>query len=96
MQGLFNQALETWLLVYFYLPWLWALSEAVVARFAHEGRHELKVSVVFFLLDSLKDLVLGIPWSLYGTFVIEQRHGFNQSTKMLFFTDLVKQVLGAL
>lgn len=37
-----------------------------------------------------------LPFSLYSTFVIEQRHGFNKQTLGLFFADLAKtQVLFA-
>lgn len=51
-----------------------------------------QVSVAFFLIDSLKDLVIGLPWSLWSIFVIEQRHGFNKQTPLLFLTDQLKQV----
>jgi STE24 endopeptidase len=37
--------------------------------------------------------LLELPFSLYHTFVIEERFGFNRSTPALFFTDLVKQAL---
>ncbi len=51
-----------------------------------------QVSMAFFLLDSLKDQLLGIPWSLWSIFVVEQRHGFNKQTPLIFFTDQLKQV----
>lgn len=33
--------------------------------------------------------VLGLPFALYGVFVVEERHGFNKSTLGLFFADKV-------
>lgn len=33
------------------------------------------------------------PGSLYSTFVIEQRHGFNKQTPGLFASDLLKSLL---
>lgn len=51
-----------------------------------------QVSVAFFLLDSVKDQLLGIPWSLWSIFVVEQRHGFNKQTPLLFLSDQLKQV----
>jgi STE24 endopeptidase len=40
--------------------------------------------------------LVGLPFSLYRTFVIETRFGFNKMTLALFFADLVKQAaLGA-
>jgi STE24 endopeptidase len=47
---------------------------------------------VVFLLSvfGLMSLV-GLPFSLYSTFVIEQQFGFNKTTPIKFVTDLVKQ-----
>ena len=47
---------------------------------------------VVFLLSvfGLMSLV-GLPFSLYNTFVIEQKFGFNKTTPIKFVTDLVKQ-----
>uniref|UniRef100_UPI0035B45026 M48 family metallopeptidase n=1 Tax=Chitinimonas sp. TaxID=1934313 RepID=UPI0035B45026 len=40
--------------------------------------------------------VLGLPFSLYGTFVLEARFGFNKTTPAVWLVDLVKStVLGA-
>lgn len=36
--------------------------------------------------------IVNIPFSLYSTFVVEQRHGFNKQTIGLFFTDMLKQL----
>lgn len=32
--------------------------------------------------------LINIPWSLYSTFVIEEKFGFNKQTPRLFFKDL--------
>jgi STE24 endopeptidase len=45
----------------------------------------VSVAVISGLID--------LPMSLYRTFVIEARFGFNKMTLKLFFTDLVKQTL---
>ena len=47
---------------------------------------------VVFLLSvfGLMSLV-GLPFSLYNTFIIEQKFGFNKTTPIKFVTDLVKQ-----
>jgi len=37
--------------------------------------------------------IIDIPMSLYRTFVIEERFGFNHSTLKIFFTDQLKQLL---
>jgi STE24 endopeptidase len=43
------------------------------------------VSMVFFLFS--------LPFSLYSTFVIEQKHGFNRMTLKLWLVDLSKSLL---
>ncbi|MEH0020817.1 MAG: M48 family metallopeptidase [Desulfobacter sp.] len=43
------------------------------------------------ILSGLK-LVLSLPFSIYGTFVIEERFGFNKTTPGLFILDLVKAI----
>jgi STE24 endopeptidase len=40
--------------------------------------------------------LLDLPFSLYHTFVIEERFGFNRTTPGTFISDLIKQVLLAL
>lgn len=34
--------------------------------------------------------MVALPFSLYSTFVIEERHGFNKQTLGLFFSDMIK------
>jgi len=44
------------------------------------------VILVYTLLSSLLDL----PFSLYSTFVLEEKFGFNRTTLKTFFTDMIK------
>ena len=34
--------------------------------------------------------ILSLPFSIYSTFVIEERFGFNKTTPLIFITDLLK------
>lgn len=53
--------------------------------------------ILFFLILTWGLTVLEIPFSLYGTFVVETRHGFNTMTPRLWCADFLKsQVIGAL
>lgn len=49
--------------------------------------------VVFFLAFSGVNLVLELPESLYSTFVLEARFGFNRTTPKVFAIDLVKSII---
>lgn len=50
------------------------------------------LSLVFFLIIVLIQTILSLPFSYYSTFVIEQKYGFNKSTKAIFFTDFIKSL----
>jgi STE24 endopeptidase len=49
--------------------------------------------VLFFLFLTLGSAVLSIPFSLYSSFRIEARHGFNRMSLPLFFGDWAKGTL---
>ena len=42
------------------------------------------------LLNTLVTAVVGIPFDYYSTFTIEEKYGFNKSTKKTFVTDQIK------
>lgn len=69
------------------MPKLWSLSAALAAHFGYNKSHEVLITVIYNLLDSGKDLLLDLPFGLYSTFVVEQRHGFNKQTIGLFIKD---------
>ncbi len=46
--------------------------------------------ICFFLILTWFQTLLGIPFDLYGTFVIEARYGFNTSTPRLWLADFIK------
>jgi STE24 endopeptidase len=46
--------------------------------------------LLFFLFLTLAQTLLDIPFSLYNTFRIENRYGFNTTTKGLWLADLLK------
>ena len=47
-------------------------------------------SGLFFLILFLLNTLISLPFSYYNTFVIEEKFGFNKTTKITFFLDQVK------
>ena len=47
-------------------------------------------SGVFFLILFILNSLISIPFSYYNTFVIEEKFGFNKTTKSTFFIDIIK------
>lgn len=54
-------------------------------------------TLLFFGILVLASDILGLPFQLYGTFVLEEKYGFNRTTLKTFISDKLKgYVLGAL
>lgn len=69
-----------------FLPWL--------VRTIHQGGFGwIAGGLVFFACLSVLANLLRIPFSLYGTFVIEDRYGFNTKTFRVWITDLLKGLI---
>lgn len=56
-------------------------------------QNEIFLALAFFGSISLISTIIGLPFSYYSTFVIEETFGFNKMTKKLFFSDMVKWLL---
>ncbi len=65
------------------------LHAAVVATFGSGAVGSLALAGVLALIFA----AISIPFDYVATFRVEQRFGFNRSTKALFFTDLLKSIL---
>lgn len=77
-----------------YLPYTWDLSTkaadytgVTVGNGYSSIFSEVVVTWLFVVLLTLVDTVVSFPFSLYSTFVVEQKHGFNKSSFGLFMQD---------
>jgi len=52
--------------------------------------NQIVITLIFFGIIMLGSDILTLPFSYYKTFVIEEKFGFNKSTKTLFFMDKLK------
>ena len=57
------------------------------------GAHVFMQLLVVVLLDTVVNAVFDIPISYYHTMVIEEKYGFNRSTKKTFVTDQIRNLL---
>ena len=55
--------------------------------------NELAITVSFIAILIAVVTIANIPAGYYSTFVIEEKFGFNKSTKALFFADAAKQLV---
>ncbi|NXW82039.1 FACE1 protease, partial [Alopecoenas beccarii] len=91
--GLYSEVEGTMILVCGGIPFLWNLSGRISGRAGFGPEYEIIQSLVFLLLATLFSAVTGLPWSLYNTFVIEEKHGFNQQTLGFFLKDAIKKFI---
>ena len=50
-------------------------------------------SVLFFSIFYLLNYIISLPIKFYSTFVVEEKFGFNKTTKRLFLVDQIKSLL---
>ena len=54
---------------------------------------EIYRSMMFVFLMNIFNTIIGLPFSIYGTFVLEERHGFNQQTPLFYVKDQFKKFI---
>lgn len=55
--------------------------------------HWLWQPLLFFAAVGLGSMLISLPFSIYNTFVIEEKFGFNKTTPGIFVGDLIKSTL---
>ncbi|KAJ0395545.1 hypothetical protein P43SY_003013 [Pythium insidiosum] len=90
VSGAYTQIESTAFLLLGYLPFMWMASGRALEYVGVDPSHEVFRTLMLLTLTTIRDTIVGLPFSLYSTFVIEARHGFNKQTLKLFFTDKLK------
>ncbi|HET8803865.1 MAG TPA: M48 family metallopeptidase [Aequorivita sp.] len=54
------------------------------------SNNEIIIALVFFGIIMIASDILSTPFSYYSTFVIEEKYGFNKTTRKTFFLDKLK------
>ena len=83
VENLFDEAVTLAVLLGGLLPWLLGCLPAWEEHFILTG-------LLFFGILAFSSGLIGIPFDLYRTFVIERRHGFSTITLRLWAIDLLK------
>ncbi|XP_020343895.1 CAAX prenyl protease 1 homolog isoform X2 [Oncorhynchus kisutch] len=91
--GLYSETEGTLILLFGGIPFVWKVAGTVTARFGLGPEYEIFQSLSFLILATLFSAFTGLPWSIYNTFVIEEKHGFNQQTLGFFLKDAVKKFI---
>lgn len=65
---------------------VWSYSESISPLISGE----ILISCCWLLILSLGSIIIDLPFSIYNTFVLEERFGFNKQTAGFFIWDKVK------
>lgn len=76
-----------------FLAYVWQQSLDIVEIMNWNTKNEIIISCVFVVLISLYGYVKSIPFKVYGTFFLEQKHGFNKQTVGFFIWDQMKGIV---
>ncbi|MEY3836989.1 MAG: hypothetical protein RLZZ448_818 [Actinomycetota bacterium] len=85
--GFISSTISTLILI-FALSYGWFASLDNWARGIVDN--QILVSLLFIASLSVISYLLNLPFTLYGTFKIEEKYGFNKTTPKVFFTDTIK------
>ena len=88
----FTIFMDSMVLYYGVLPWFWKKSAEFLLVVGINTKSEILQTHVFLIGLMIWSQIIDLPISLYSTFVIEARHGFNKQTIWLFFKDIFKGI----
>ena len=69
--------------------WFWFLDNLLRNYISNQ----IILWLAFFWVISFLQTLIWLPFSYYQTFVIEEKFGFNKSSKKIFFLDVIKSLL---
>lgn len=83
IQGFYSQ-FEAYAILYFgALPFVWNLSQTQLSYFKHDWLNcEIATSILFVFYFIIYSTITGLPWTIYFTFVLEEKHGFNKQVSL--------------
>lgn len=67
----------------------------VLAKSVSPWKSEIPISCVWLLILNAISTIIGLPFSIYHTFVLEERYGFNKQTAGFFVKDKIKAFIVA-
>ncbi|KAK9503240.1 hypothetical protein O3M35_011851 [Rhynocoris fuscipes] len=91
-KGVYSMIIGTATLWYFLIYHVWVMSKNILAMAnIHDG--EIKISAIFIVVMFTFNVFISLPLSIYETFVLEEKHGFNKQTVAFFIKDRIKSFI---
>ncbi|XP_059484997.1 CAAX prenyl protease 1 homolog [Neocloeon triangulifer] len=93
IKGLFSIVVGTAFVLLNGFSIFWTQGKMVLVKVGLNPESEVQVSMAFMLVLNALTTVIGMPFAVYSTFVLEERHGFNKQTPGFFIKDQIKSFL---
>ncbi len=93
VEGAFSQLLSTAIMWFYGYKVVWDLAADANELVGLDRHYELARSCWFVFIFNVFNTLVGLPFSIYSTFVIEERHGFNKQTCGFYVKDQIKKFL---
>ncbi|KAK9471644.1 peptidase family M48-domain-containing protein [Dipodascopsis tothii] len=93
ISNIYSYVIDISFIHYDLLPKFWSIAGRLLVSYAPRFAGEITQSVLFFLGYNVVTTMISLPLSLYSTFVLEEKFGFNKQTPSLFLGDLIKTQL---
>ncbi|PNF38343.1 CAAX prenyl protease 1-like protein [Cryptotermes secundus] len=68
----------------------WNIAGIIISTLGYDADNEILRSAAFMLTLNIFNTITTLPFSIYHTFVLEERHGFNKQTVGFFIKDKIK------
>ncbi|KAI5639472.1 peptidase family m48 domain-containing protein [Phthorimaea operculella] len=79
-----------------YKRWIyvaWAKSVDIGTTLNISPDNEIAISLIFVTFATMFSFVTNMPFTIYSTFVLEEKHGFNKQTASFFIKDQIKSLI---
>lgn len=88
--GLISSAISIVVTILMLTLWGFGWLDEFVRQYTQNA---IVIALYFFGIITIVQTIIGLPFSYYSTFVIEEKFGFNKMTKKLFFLDTIKGLI---
>ncbi|XP_313769.5 CAAX prenyl protease 1 homolog [Anopheles gambiae] len=78
-----------------FMAMVWARSIEIAENIGLNPKSEIQVGCLFALILNIIGIFKEMPFKIYGTFVLEEKHGFNKQTAGFFVKDQIKSFVVA-
>jgi len=90
VSGLYKQVVDSAMLHFGAYAWAWSVAGQLIAKAGYGAEYEILQSIAFAFVVFFASSIPTLPLSVYQTFVLEEKHGFNKTTPGLFVADMLK------